>query len=233
MKTDEVAGDPGDGVTNEPGRRRPFWVVGLALLILVVAILGGAFYLNGRLRPSVGVEPVPPSPSAGEFGFATASPAFAQRTPTSSTVTPPAQVEAPSSTVVATETVVAGSKVAVANAYLHYWDVYDGALLSLDPTHLNEVMAGQELSRVQQQIDDLRSQNHAVKSDIEHHFVVVSVNSSQADVQDQFVDKSYLVDATSKRPLQTPSAGQTETIACHLQSYDGTWKVVSVARVQQ
>jgi hypothetical protein len=39
---------------SEPGR--PYWLVGLALLGLVLAILGGAFMLDRQLRPRVEVS---------------------------------------------------------------------------------------------------------------------------------------------------------------------------------
>ncbi|MPZ14367.1 MAG: hypothetical protein GEU73_08075 [Chloroflexi bacterium] len=49
-----------------PEPRRPYWVVGLALLCLVGAVLGSALLLDRQLRPEVGIEPAPTLPGAAE-----------------------------------------------------------------------------------------------------------------------------------------------------------------------
>jgi hypothetical protein len=94
-------------------------------------------------------------------------------------------------------------------------------------------MSGPELTRVQAQIDGLSSQNHAVQSDVQHHFVVVSADQNKAAVQDELQDKSFVIDFSTKQALQSPGAGVTQTIACQLEYLDGAWKVASVVRVQQ
>jgi len=221
MRASETSEQPAEDDPVSP--RRPYWTVGLALLGLVIAVLIGASMLNARLRPSVGIETA--------AAVVTGAPS-----PAAQTVTSPVIVESTAtanSSVAGTPTTDLNSKQAVAQAYLRYWNIYNDALYTLNTSRLGEVMSGAERSRVQKQIDDLRSQNHAVKSDVQHHYVVVNVSPAKAGVQDQFLDKSYLVDLTTKRTLQSPGDGKTETIACQLEIIDGAWKVVSVVRVQQ
>lgn len=215
MRASGTPEQPGEDDTVPP--RQPYWAVGLALLGLVIVVLIGASVLNARLRPSAGIEGVTSSVT----------------TPT--TARPVIAGSAVASTLSVSGTPAANldSKQAVAKAYLRYWDIYNDALYTLDTTRLGDVMSGEELSRVQKQIDGLRSRNQAVKSDVQHHYVVVNVSPGKAGVQDKFLDKSYLVDLKTKRALQSPGDGKTETIACQLQIIDGTWKVVSVVRVQQ
>lgn len=193
--------------------------IGLALFVLVLIILGGAFFLNDRLKPKVGIEPVVTgiaSVTATAIPTQISSPA-----PTIGGVAPPATVD--SST----------EKAAVIQAYLHYWDVYSKALLTLDTSHLPEVMAGDELIQARQVVDNLQAQHHAAKTEVKHHLVVVSLTQNKAVIQDEYLNRSYLVDASTKRPLHTPTSGQTESISCQLSLQNGTWKVVKVIKINE
>ena len=220
MRTGET---PTESAEDDPvPPRRPYWIIGLVLLGLVIVVFVGAFMLNARLRPLVGIETATvaltesPTPAATVVRSLTAE---------STAVSTPSGLDTPAADL--------NTRQAVAQAYLRYWDVYNDALYTLNTARLGEVMSGAELSRVQMQIGDLRSQDHAVKSDVQHKYVVVSLSPGKAGVQDQFLDKSYLVDLATKRSLQSPGDGKTESIACQLQIIDGAWKVVSVVRVQQ
>jgi hypothetical protein len=126
-----------------------------------------------------------------------------------------------------------GPAQAVERAYLHYWDVYANALFTLDSSHLSEVMSGTELNGRRQQIDELRAQNQAAKIVVEHHYEIVLLGPTKAGVEDHYVNKSYTIDATSKRPLQSPGAGETEDVAFQLELIDGSWKVVSISQVNR
>ena len=217
--------------------RKPFsyGVVGAFLLAIIIVLTGAAFALNSALRPKVGTVavatanvPVQPTPSPASSR---------QPTPvaTGRSATSPVLVAATATvgTAPGTSATQQDPKQAVATAYLHYWDVYNQALYDLNTAHLSQVMAGQELARVQAQVQGLRADNHAVKSDIQHQFVVVNAEQSTAAVQDQLVVKSFQIDFGTKQALQSPGAGIKETIACQLERQNGTWKVVSVVRVEQ
>lgn len=197
----------------------PSWGVGLAILTLVVVVLGAAFVLNARLRPKVGIEPA-----------ATAIPSVAPTTmPT--TVPSPMPTAAAAASSPTTTIDPSAEKAVVAQSYLQYWDVYDNALLSLDTSKLSDVAAEAELTRDTQTVNDLRSAQQALKSDVTHHLEVTSVSSDAATVHDQFEDRSYLIDPVSMKALQTPAPPRIQAIACQLQRINGTWKVVNIVKV--
>ena len=191
----------------------PSWAVGLALFALVLVILVGAFFLNDRLKPKVGTEPVATAVTSAQ---ATAIPSLI---PTVAGAIPAATLD-PN-----------GEKAAVVQAYLHYWDIYSDALLTLDSSHLSEVMSGDALDQARQQVDQLRSQSHALKIVVEHHDKVTSVDPTSVTLDDDFVNKSYEVDAVTKEPLGTPEPANIESISCRVELVGGVWKVVRIVKI--
>jgi hypothetical protein len=194
-------------------RRWPSWAVGLALFALVLVILVGAFLLNDRLKPKVGTETVA-SPVTSNAAMAIPSP-----TTTAAGALPIATFN-PSFT-----------KATVIQAYLHYWDVYSSALVTLDPSHLADVMDGDELNRARSYLDQLKQGHQALKTDVSHQYEVTSLTSNSATLDDQLVNRSYLIDPKTNRPMGSPEAATPETIACRFQLENGVWKVTSVIKV--
>jgi len=194
-------------------RRWPSWAVGLALFALVLVILVGAFLLNDRLKPKVGTETV----------------ATAVTTPRATAI--PSVIPSVGGAIPAATLDPNGEKAAVVQAYLHYWDVYSNALVTLDASHLAEVMDGDELTRAQAYVNQLKEGHQALKIDVSHHYEVTSVTPIAATLDDELVNRSYLVDPTTMRPLGSPEAASPETIACRFQLENGVWKVTSVIKV--
>jgi len=224
-----------------------WWLIGLSLVAIIVIAVGAGLFLSRKLQPSVGISPAPTNSTArmppgstpaadGDQPSTTATPTMPIVAAASPTATLPATPSAsPLPVVVAPGATPAppGTAQAVERAYLHYWDVYANALFTLDSSHLSEVMSGTELDGRRQQIDELRSQNQAAKIVVEHQYEIVLLGPSRAGVEDHYVNKSYTIDATSKRPLQSPGAGETEDVAFQLELVDGSWKVVSSRQVNR
>ncbi len=211
MGTDETPNEAPAGAT---GPQRPFWLVWLILFGLVVVLLGGAFFLNTRLRPRVGTEP----PAT------TASAAFAQATSVPEPNTP---------AVSASPTLAAGGQAAngevgqeVSQAYLHYWDVYAQAMFTLDPSQLHTVASGDRLNEALAEVADLKAQGKAAKIQVEHHYFVFDVTETTANVHDEYDNKSYTIDPRTKAPLGSPGTTQHLVDTYSLQRIDGVWKVV-------
>jgi hypothetical protein len=194
-------------------RRWPSWAIGLALFALVLFILAGAFYLNAQLKPKVGSEPVPTAPVPTPIPTRAGSPPAAAGAFATATVNPSAE------------------KAVVVAAYLHYWDVYSDALLTLDSSHLADVADGDELKRAQGYVGQLKAGNQALKIDVNHQYEVSSVTTDTATLEDQIVNRSYLIDSSTKRPLGSPESATPETISCRFQLENGVWKVTSVIKV--
>jgi hypothetical protein len=202
----------------------PTWVIGLGLLAVVLLILVGAFLLNDRLRPRVGLDLATTA--------ATASPLKPQST--ASVLTGSLAVDTASNGTSATGAPTfdtAGTRQAVLQAYLHYWDVYSDALITLDSSHLADVMAGDELSRARQLIDQLHSESHALKTDVAHHYEITSVSNDVATITDNFLNRSYDVDAVTKQPVGSPNPPTTESLLYRMETVDGVWKVVRAVKV--
>jgi hypothetical protein len=93
----------------------------------------------------------------------------------------------------------------VGTAYLAYWDVYAQAVLTLDNSHLADAMTGMMLDQTTQEIANLRQRGRAAMIQVEHHFLVTKVDKGAgvATVVDDYLDKSYQLDANTKQPVAT------------------------------
>jgi hypothetical protein len=119
---------------------------------------------------------------------------------------------------------------AVSGAYLQYWSVRSDALLNLDPTGLDQVAAGDELSALNKDISDLSGQGKALKTDVEHHMSVLTVFDDKALVSDRIRDSSVFVSPDTLQPLTgqpSPDQAPETTIVYELALLDGTWKVIN------
>jgi hypothetical protein len=124
----------------------------------------------------------------------------------------------------------------VSDAYTHYWQVVADTALSLDPAPLAEVAAGDQLQVLQNNLADDSASNRATRVEVQHNFIVVSVDGDRAEVADQLTDRSILVDPETHEPLPgqaaPPSAETAPPINAiiDLRRVDATWKVVSAGR---
>jgi len=203
------------------GAPRPFWVVGLLLLAAVVLVLAAALYLARSLQPAVGIAPATNTTGAGT-AVAPAEPALS--TPRSADAgTEPSTDPTP----------ILSIEQAVERAYLQYWDAYAAALSTLDASRLPEVMTGAELTDARRQVDELRSQGRAARTDVEHDYVVVPTDTGRATVRDRYRNRSYTVDARTGQPLQAPGEGAITEIAAELEMEGGAWKVTRIVQLVQ
>lgn len=208
---------------SEQTRSRRYLLIGTGLLAAVVAVLVGAWMLDDRFRPATDVRHNQTSPEAISRVLPTTG-----RSSTTTTESPTSEQGA-----IASPTSMVDMEQAVEEAYLRYWAVYSDALYTLDTSRLDEVMAGTELQLAIERVEELRSSNRAAKIDVEHNHVIVDIGSTTAAIEDRYLNKSYLVDATTKQPLQSPDEGEIENIACRLELRDGIWKVVEVVQVSR
>jgi hypothetical protein len=134
-------------------------------------------------------------------------------------------------------TVDLGLESDIVSAYRHYWDVRADAFLNLDQTHLSEVSADPHLTVLQNAIDQLRTEGHAIKTKVHLNFKVVSATTHTAMIFEDFVDDSSYVDPDTKNVLPDNNNGGYAIgvelkVAFKLQKMDDVWKVVDSARAQ-
>jgi hypothetical protein len=134
----------------------------------------------------------------------------------------PTQTPAASASPSAEEEVITG--------YLHYWDVYADAVHNLDTSRLAEVMTGPRLERGLKEIQDLRDQGRAVDIVVENDPVVVQIEGDRAVIHDEYKNRSYFIDPTTKEPLSSPEGSQTIRDTVTLTRVDQTWKVLDTVR---
>lgn len=226
------AAEPG-GRDPGPAARKPSSVlVGGILVLLVAIILGGGLFLSRRGEPPVRT--------------ATAAPAVQ---PTAQTVPAPQGASVPPASASITANSPAGSSASSASpsaslalpvastplereieaAYLHYWDVRSQAYLTLDTSHLSEVMAGAELDRALKQIADLKVQHRAVKIQVDHRIALVKVAPDQATVADEYLNKNVYVNTDTGQEPPTSDPPNTVKVAFQMTKSDGAWKVVDAS----
>jgi hypothetical protein len=238
------------------------WVFGIGLLLVVVSLALRLFVvpaLSGSSAPSAAEahlgalqtqEALTPQPTTLPVRVPTTAPAVVPTavlapaaaptaqpqiaTPAATTApTPPAALSATSSGATPVPTVAPKLAAEVSDAYLRYFQVSADALLKLDSSRLADVATDGELSALAQSIDDDRAQGRALKTDVQHNFVVLSVQNDEAEVADQFRDSSFFVDPVTQEVLpgqvipNSPDTAPLVRIVYRLQRIDGTWKVTA------
>ena len=122
-------------------------------------------------------------------------------------------------------------KTQVERAYLHYWDVYTEANLNLDTSRLGEVLTGEALKNVQDQIDEQKSKNQPVRIRVEHKYSIVLVDEATATVDDTYVNHSQRLDPRTGEPVdEDPNQQVRRTYT--LKKVDGSWKVSFIVGFQ-
>jgi ARC6-like protein len=125
----------------------------------------------------------------------------------------------PSPTVTSTD-----FKTQVEQAYLHYWDVYTEANLKLDTSRLGEVLTGEALKNVQDQIEAQKTKNQPVRIRVEHNYTIIPVDATTATVDDTYTNHSQRLDPRTGEPVdKDPNQRVQRTYT--LKKVDGSWKV--------
>ena len=206
--------------------RLPYWAIWLGLLAVLAVLVSGAFLLNKQFRTRIGIE----------GGDVTVAGASAGASPSGSPLLPSAAVS-PSNSALALQPVPSASPDSsplaqeVSAAYQRYWQIYSDALLSLDASKVTQVATGDELRRIQEEVDGVRRQNEAVRINVDHHYFVFNVSATQANVYDEIQNHSFTVDPTTKQPAVAPSDHtDLEKDTYFFEKDKGVWKVSKSTR---
>lgn len=112
----------------------------------------------------------------------------------------------------------------VEQAYLRYWDVYTEANRNLDTSRLAEVLTGDALRDVRDQIEEQKAKNQPVRIRVEHDYHVILVDASTATVEDTYVNHSQRLDPKTGQTVD-PDPNQRVRRTYTLKKVNGTWKV--------
>ncbi|SRR5581483_2826066 len=199
---------------NETPSGRPYWPIALALVVGVAVLVTAGVVLSGRFRTPVGVQPAPSIP------IATSPIAQAQ----GNTLVASQQLSSPAASS------AAGAQQQIEAAYLRYWQVYSDAVLNLDPSHLNEVLAGRALQLVTDEINGLKAQDKPAKIDVQHSYAIVRFDQTSATLVDDYLSRSVLVDPSTKQPLPRSDPPTRVRQSFEFQKADGNWKILDGTR---
>jgi len=237
------------------------WLVGLAVLLVIAAVIVRSLVVPeltaGSTAPSAAdahlsalqtQEALTPKPTVVPTQAPTAVPPSATTAPTpqptsvapvaTAAPTPAAATTNPGAAATPRPTVPPELSAEVSQAYLRYFQVTADAFLNLDPSSLSEVAVDGELTALEKNISDLRSQGRALSTNVQHNFVVISVDGDQAQVADQYRDSSLFVDPSTHDPLpgqdvpNSPDTAPLVKVVYQLQRVDGTWKVAGGTRYE-
>ncbi len=200
-------------------RRRPLaawaWALAAALLAGACSCAGG----DGRAVPGRTAAPGAPPAAAPAPAIPPYPPPASEEPPAAGTPAPPPPLPAPERELL--------------RDYARYWELYAGALLSLDGSRLGEVMTGPRLERAREEIARLRAAGHAVRVDVESAPIVGMLAGEEAVIVDRYRNQSYLVDATSGRPVSARGVANTVHATVSLLREEGSWKVRDSHREEQ
>ncbi len=219
--------DTGTEATSDP--RRPWWPVGLALLGLVAVVLVGAVLLDRQLRPRVGVDPTPAVPAAAQTPSVLPSPTAL--TTASPTVSGVATVPTATATLPGVRVATSPLEREIEDAYYRYLQVYSDAVLNLDTSRLSEVLDGEALRSVAEEVDDRKASGRPLKVIEDDRLIAFGpVTETQASLIDEYTSRSVVVDANTKQPLPRTSPPTRIRQTYVFRKLDGTWKIVDGTR---
>jgi hypothetical protein len=112
-------------------------------------------------------------------------------------------------------------------AYLHSWDVYADAVLNLDDSKLSSDYAGDALTVVVGDVEQLRAEGAVARMSVEHNYTI-TVQQGVAQVIDRYTNHSVKLDAATREAME-PDPNEVVNEQYLLQKLDGTWKVIDIS----
>jgi hypothetical protein len=242
-----------------PYVRAPWPLVTAGIFGVLALALAFGLFANAHLRPGTVAAPTQgavgsllatKAPRAAALPVSTPTPSASTQptvgmaapavtgTPTAAMLENPTATAPPSMAVSATTrtevptarpTIVPELADEIDNAYQVYWQVRAEALLELDTSRLDEVMAGDHLAAAEELISQLRSEGRAIQTDVTHSYVILTATPGEAVIADEYTDDSYYVEIDSHQSLTQP-IGSTVKEQYRMNKVDETWKVVSLVR---
>lgn len=118
-------------------------------------------------------------------------------------------------------------KAQVEQAYLNHWDVYADSLLKLDASRLSEVLDGNALTTVTEQVDEQKRINQPVRIRVEHDYRIVLTNDTTASIEDNYINHSVRLDPDTMEPIEK-DPNQKVRKSYTLKKVNGSWKVTEI-----
>jgi hypothetical protein len=112
-----------------------------------------------------------------------------------------------------------------------YLRIYSEAVLSLDTSRLDEVLAGEALQLVTDEIDDRRVRGRPLKVIEENRVVALAdVTENRGFLLEEYTSRSVIVDASTQQPLPRSAPPLRVRQVYQLRRTDGVWRIVDWSR---
>jgi hypothetical protein len=117
---------------------------------------------------------------------------------------------------------------AILQAYTNYWNIRLQAIESPadQSIALDTVMAGNELEGAKKTLAEMRDNNEAGYSTVNHTMWIVQATDQDAVIVDRYVARTIKLDPETKAPLESEPTIEQYSDTFQLQNIDGAWKVV-------
>lgn len=221
MSGQAVAGGEVANTRQAGARSTRFYVFtfGVAVVLLVMT-LAGAFLLDRRFRPPVGVRlpDVAGVTARGGAGASTAANATVSSTEAHVIVHPRQFAMTP----------LEGE---VEDAYWHFLDVYSDAVLKMDSRRLSDVLDGDALRWTSNEIDAVRQGGYPAKV-IEDDRILrfIQVTTASATVEDTYINRSVFLNAQTGQPYPRQGADLRVRQVYEFRRFGTSWKIVTGSR---
>jgi hypothetical protein len=117
---------------------------------------------------------------------------------------------------------------AILQGYTNYWNIRLQAVESPadQSIDLESVMAGNELDGARKTLAEMRDNNEAGYSTVNHTIWIVHATNQDAVIVDRYVARTIKLDPESKAPLASEPTIEQYSDTFQLQNVDGAWKVI-------
>jgi hypothetical protein len=182
------------------------------LLALLVVGFGIAVVLHRQVRPNFGLQPAEVAGTQLPVG---ASPATNEPTSAAGQTSALQFARTPLET-------------EVERALSEYWRIYSDAVLNGNTSRLHEVLEGDALRWVTDEVNDLRAKGQAAKIVLAEQVASIEhVSETRATVAHRYVNHSVYVDTLTKQP-RVASDGPIRVLQTYdFRKTDGRWKIYS------
>jgi hypothetical protein len=119
----------------------------------------------------------------------------------------------------------------IEQAYLDAWDVWEEALVQLDPSRLSEVFTGSALDVVTNQVEEQKRKNEPVRIRAEHNYSITMIDSETASVEDRYINHNVRLDPETLEPIE-PDQETRVRRSFTLKLVDSTWKIAEIIEYQ-
>ena len=118
---------------------------------------------------------------------------------------------------------------AVKEAYLRQWEVYSRAVRTLRPRGLRQVLTGEALEVVRDEVAKRRRTRTPARVRVQHDIAVAIIDPTTAVVDDKYINHSVKIDPSTGKPTERDPNEIIHEVYT-MKKVQGVWKVSAIVR---